>query len=90
MESIIRDVSALDDAQRHALEHVIGRQLQSNQRLIISVSEIDLSQPTKQSDERRPQSVEDWTRVYDGLSEQQIEEIDKIAKTRANLTRHLP
>lgn len=90
MESIIRDVSALDEAQRHTLEHVMGRQLQSNQRLIISVSEIDLSQPTEPSDERRPQSVEDWTRVYDGLSEQQIEEIDKIAKTRANLTRHLP
>lgn len=46
--------------------------------------------PTEQSDERRPQSVEDWTRVYDGLSEQQIEDIDKIAKSRANLTRHLP
>jgi len=31
--------------------------------------------------------LEDWTRVYDGLSDEEIEQIDAIAKTRANLTR---
>ncbi len=89
MESIIRDVSALDEAQRHTLEHVIGRELRENQRLVINVCDIDLS-PNKLADHRRPQTIEDWTRVNEGLSEQQVEEIDKIAKTRANLSRELP
>jgi hypothetical protein len=33
--------------------------------------------------------LEDWTQVYDGLSDEEIEGVDKIAKTRANLTRKL-
>ena len=36
------------------------------------------------------QSLKDWTRVYESLSEGEVEEIDKIIKTRANLTRPLP
>lgn len=90
MESVIRDVSALDDAQRHTLEHVIGRQLQPNQRLTISVSEIDLSTAAEPGEKRRPQSLDDWTKVYEGLNDQQVAEIDRIAKTRADLTRQLP
>jgi hypothetical protein len=83
----IIDVAALDDPHRRALEEVIGRHLQANQRLIISVAEVEV-QPKHNG--RPPQSLDDWTRVYDGLSEAEIESIDKIAKTRANLTRHLP
>jgi hypothetical protein len=37
-----------------------------------------------------PQALEDWTNIYEGLSDEQVEAIDKIAKTRANLTRSLP
>jgi hypothetical protein len=37
---------------------------------------------------RRPQTLTDWTTVYDGLSDEQIEAIDKIIRTRANLTRN--
>ena len=36
------------------------------------------------------QTLDDWTHVYDGLRDDEIEPIDKIAKTRANLTRNLP
>lgn len=87
MEPIIRDVTALDDTHRHALEEVIGRQLQANQRLVIQVTEVEISPPNC---ERPPQSLADWTGVYAGLNEEQIASIDRIAKTRANLTRHLP
>lgn len=91
MESIIRGVSALDDAQRHTLEHVIGRELRENQRLVIQVVNLDLA-PESPSPGGTPTAgrLPDWCNVYEGLSEQQIEEIDKIAKTRANLTRDLP
>jgi hypothetical protein len=64
----------------------MGRQLGANQRLIIRV--IDVAMP--QNGASRPaQTLEEWTNVYEGLSDDKIESVDKIAKTRANLTRNL-
>jgi len=88
METDVKiDVAALDTPHRRALEEVIGRQLAGNQRLLISVIELG----TEPRPEPRPaQTLDDWTRVYDGLTDEEIEAVDKIAKKRANLTRNLP
>ena len=81
------DVATLDDSHRRALEEVIGCELAANQRLIISVIEVTMPE----SGGARPvQTLDDWTSVYDGLSDREIDEIDQIAKTRPHLTRHLP
>ncbi len=78
------DVATLDGTHRRAFEEVIGCKLASNQRLIISVIEADAG-------EARPaQTLDDWTSVYDGMSDREIDEVDQVVKTRANLTRHLP
>ena len=76
------DVIALDAAHRRALEDVIGTRLEQNQRLVISVTVPGLP--------RCSQSLADWTEVYDGLTEGQVEAIDRDLMTRANLTRSLP
>lgn len=81
------DVSTLDAPRRQALEEVIGRQLTANQRLLISVIEVAVPPSTAP---RPAQTLDDWTTVYDGLSDEEVEAVDKVAKTRANLTRHLP
>jgi hypothetical protein len=81
------DVIALDAMHRRALEDVIGVPLQANQRLVIGVTEI--SDQAQNELVRRPQTLEDWRAVYAGLSEAQIGEIDRIANTRADLTREL-
>jgi hypothetical protein len=78
------DVANLDAAHRRALEEVIGSRLQRNQRLIIRLAEIEATAP------RPPQLVDDWTKVYEGLSDEQIASIDRDVTTRANLTRHVP
>ncbi|MEX1096264.1 MAG: hypothetical protein WED34_09460 [Planctomycetales bacterium] len=81
------DVATLDAPHLRALEEVIGRQLTANQRLIISVAEVEVPP----SAGRRPaQTLDDWTHVYDGLSDDEIEAVDEVVKTRANLTRDLP
>jgi hypothetical protein len=81
------DVAALDAPHRRALEDVIGCELGIRQQLIISVIEV----ATAPNDAARPdQTLEDWTSVYEGLTDAEIEAIDKVAKTRANLTRYLP
>ena len=80
------DVVSLDASHRRALEEVIGRELATNQRLTISVSNV-----AAPADRPKPvQSLKDWTGVYEGLSDEEVNEIDAIVKTRANLTRPLP
>ncbi|MBX3452680.1 MAG: hypothetical protein KF777_24305 [Planctomycetaceae bacterium] len=80
------DVAALDAPHRRALEEIVGQELATHQRLIISVIEIGPTPATAQP----AQSLDDWTTVYDGLAEEEIEAIDEIAKTRADLSRPLP
>jgi hypothetical protein len=80
------DVVSLDPSHRRALEEVIGRELAANQRLTISVNDVAITSPAP----KPVQSLNDWTGVYEGLSDTEIDEIDKILKTRANLTRPLP
>ncbi len=88
MESIIRDVSALDDAQRHALEDVIGRQLQENQRLVIQIVFLDLKDvPPAQPSSIVAGKLPAWCNVYEGLSDAEIAELEKVVLTRADLTR---
>jgi hypothetical protein len=81
------DVATLDATHRRALEEVLGQQLRANQRLVISVMDVALPQTASA---QTAQTLESWTAVYDGLSDDEIEAIDRVAKTRANLTRPLP
>jgi hypothetical protein len=80
------NVSALDPPHRRALEDVIGRELTAKQTLLISV--VDAEAPTNET-VRPAQSLEDCTGIYEGLSDEEVEAIDHVAKTRANLTRDL-
>jgi hypothetical protein len=89
METITRQVGDLRDNERSAAELLLGHRLRGNERLILQVLDLDVVQPTVQ-DSRPAQTLDDWAQVYDGLSEDEIETIDAIAKTRANLTRDLP
>jgi hypothetical protein len=80
------DVTSLDAAHRQAFEDVIGTRLQRSQRLIISVAEITATAGVARS----AQSIDDWKKVYDGLSDEEVALIDRDVTTRANLTRNLP
>ena len=76
------DVTTLDAAHRQAFEDVLGTHLEQNQRLVISLA------PPASS--RSSQSLTDWAAVYDGLTDEQVETIDRDIRTRAKLTRGLP
>ena len=89
METITHHVDKLPASGRSAAEQLVGHSLRGNERLIIQVLEMELADPC--ADDGPPaQTLEDWARVYDGLSDAEIEEIDVVIKTRANLTRNLP
>ena len=82
------DVTSLDAEHRRALEDVIGMQLQRNQRLLISVTEANVT--PAEGAHRGGQSIRDWTDVYEGLSDEEVGAIEREVNTRADLTRHLP
>ena len=89
METITRHVGEMQATERSAAELLIGHRLRGHERLIVQVLEFDTPEP--RGDDNRPaQTLEDWVHVFDGLTDEQIESIDAIAKTRANLTRNLP
>lgn len=81
------DLSPLEAPHHRAREEVVGRQLASNQPLVISV--VDVVAPASAAS-RPAQTLDDWTDVYDGLSDAEIEPVGQIARTRADLTRQLP
>jgi hypothetical protein len=87
MEKVIYNVAEIDAADRRALEHLIGKQLTEHQQVIINVMDVSMPQTVLP---RPAQSLEDWTNIYDGLNEEEIEAVDQISKSRANLTRNLP
>ena len=75
MEPIIREVSALDDAQRHALEHMIGRPLRENQRLVIRVESAE--QPQAELLSIGAGHLPQWCDVYAGLADEEIADLEK-------------
>lgn len=89
METIIRDVRDIDAADRRALEHVIGRELAENQKVIFQVVPAPIV-PLTLDDERKsatPGQLPEWCNFLAGLSDEEAEEVDSLIRQRANLTR---
>lgn len=80
------DVGALDAFHRQAMEDLLGCALRADQRLIIQVASTD----GESSSDERPAVLDLIEHFYAGLSEAEVEEIDRAIQTRADLTRHLP
>jgi len=89
MEHVIRNVRDIETADRHALEHVIGQRLRENQQVIINVVNLDVSpQPSEQAPRNFPEDeIPEWWKVYEGLSDEEIDRLDKAIRQRADLTR---
>jgi hypothetical protein len=78
MENIIRDVRDIDTGDRRAIEHVVGKALRDNQRLVIQIVSLDLSEPVPVAGQSAASDeLPEWCNVYEGLSGPEIEEIEK-------------
>lgn len=75
-----------DDPEDQAWRRASYEQFMKDENL----EDVDVARGTPAADTRRPQTLADWTTVYDGLSEEQIDAVDKLVKARANLTRIQP
>jgi hypothetical protein len=88
MENIVCNLNVKDIAtsDRAVLEHVLGIHLQSDHRLIVEVvgpskSEAELA-PAMQVAE-----LPEWCRLYEGMTDEEIEAFERTVLTRADMTR---
>ena len=90
MVAITRKVADLTSPLRQALEEAVGRPLRDEQQVEIQVCEAHEVSPQSPApvpganDER---GLPDWCDVYEGLSEDQLTELDQIVEMRAQLGR---
>jgi len=79
MENIVRDVRDIDVGDRLAIEHVVGRSLRDNQRLIIQLVDVEI--PTREfpTNAGRSSTLPEWCNVYKGLSQDEIADVERIA-----------
>jgi len=88
MEAITRNVKDIGSEDRRALEHVIGAQLLENQQIVINVVNLDISVPRQEVvDIPTDQEVPAWWKVYEGLSDEEVDRLDQAIRERANMTR---
>lgn len=87
MESITKNVRDISQPDRLALEQVIGQQLAENQQVIIQICSLDLGPDSAPTETESTQGLPDWCNVYAGLTDEQIEAVERTALQRANLTR---
>ena len=84
METIIRHVRDMDTSERSALEQLVGHSLRENQQLVIQV--MTLSIPERQPPASAA-TLPDWCNVYQGLTDEEIAGVERVALQRADLTR---
>jgi len=89
MEAIIRNVRDIETSERRVLEHVVGRQLKENQQIIIQIVTLGKKPVAdqKQSDAAPSSKLPPWCNVYEGLSDDQLAEVEEVIFQRADLTR---
>lgn len=85
MDHIIRDVTELGDDQRRAFEQVLGQSLRDDQQIVLGVQNPRQQQPDGPGIDQC--TVPDWWKVYEGLSDAEIDDLDAADCQRANLSR---
>lgn len=91
MQSILRDVRDIEAEDRRSLEQILGCPLNDNQRILIQVLDRTEAPQTGHAEDlgEPPAQLPDWCRVYEGLSDDEIAEIESIVLKRADLSRSL-
>jgi hypothetical protein len=84
METITRDVKDITSPTRRAIEDFLGHPLQDHERIVIQVVGQEVGKKAQTS-----AGLPGWCNVFAGLSEEEIDAIEKIALTRATMARPL-
>ena len=87
MKKITRNVKELGSDEKRVYESVIGHELCENQQIILQVitprETAEVTPPPQQPSGTLP----DWCNVYDGLSDEEIDDLEKVILDRSNWSR---
>jgi hypothetical protein len=88
MESITRNIRDIQPQEKFVLESLVGHPLHAGQEIVIQVKDwIEPDKEPRASDYGKLDSLPSWCRVFEGLAEEDIVAIERIALERANMTR---
>jgi len=87
MESIIRNVSDLNAEERRLYEGVLGQKLRENQQVILQVITLRDAPETGESEAAPQAGLPAWCDVFQGLSDEQISDVEAVILDRADFTR---
>ena len=86
MDTITRDVRDLPKSERSALERLIGHELRETERVIVQIINV-VSETTNEKQSAKADFVPQWWNIYDGLSDSQVDLLDKAVTQRVDMTR---
>ena len=86
METVVRNVRDLRGKERSAVEGLVSRSLRENQKLVIQVVSLYLT-TDRPGNGTREGTLPEWCNVYEGLTDEEIADLEKTILTRADLSR---
>jgi hypothetical protein len=87
METVVHQVRELGDSERSAAEQLVGHALHENQQLVIQVVSLDTTNSEANEVGQEPDRLPEWCNVYAGLSDEDIETLERAISRRLDLTR---
>ena len=91
METTTRNVWELPSDERAVYEAALGQKLRENQQVILKVITLNAGETETQATGTPAQvpagHLPDWCNVYEGLSDEQIEEVEKVILDRSGWER---
>jgi hypothetical protein len=86
MEKVIQSVAELSPVDRGAIEHILGTPLTGNEQLTICVEGAQAKSAEPFQELSGDEVPEAW-KVYEGLSDTEIDKLDQAIRQRAKPTR---
>ncbi len=81
METVVRNVRDLNQTDRAAVERGVGCQLRDTQQVSVNVVNLDLGPAAPESaDQKGADDVPDWWKIYEGISDERVEELDSAIR----------
>jgi len=91
MEPVVRPVSDLPLEERRLYESVLGRPLREDQQVILQVTkQAEAPRGARPGTDQTPgpaRSLPQWCRVYEGLSDDQIADLEQTILCRSDFSR---
>lgn len=87
MHDVTHNVKDIDSTDRRALERLLGERLRENQQLIIRVVNANDNHEGGEPTTKGSQTLPDWCNVYEGLSDEEIADLERTILNRADLSR---